>query len=381
MSSPVSFELLAQDPASRARRGRLHTPHGTVQTPMFMVVGTQGTVKGLAPDDLRAIRTQVVLGNTYHLMLRPGGARVRELGGLHRFMAWDGPILTDSGGFQVFSLGDLREITEQAVIFRSHHDGSRHLMSPEVSMQVQADLGSDIVMAFDECVRLPATGPEVQAACERTTRWLDRCVASYRGPGSIFGIVQGGLDRELRAAHAAQITARPLAGYAIGGLSVGEGKDDMHDICAFTAALLPHDRPRYLMGVGTPDDLVRGVSAGVDMFDCVMPTRNARNGTLFTRAGRLSIKNARYATDPGPLDPACACYTCRTFSRAYLRHLYHAEELLVHRLLSIHNVAYFLDLMTRVRDALEAGTFTDVLQETLTAYPPREAGVRGVSSV
>jgi queuine tRNA-ribosyltransferase len=378
-SFPVTFEIVGKDPKSSARRGRVHTPHGTVQTPMFMVVGTQGTVKTLAPDDLHAIGTQVVLGNTYHLMLRPGGKRVAQFGGLHKFMAWPGPILTDSGGFQVFSLGELRTITEQHVVFKSHLDGSKHIMGPETSMEVQRDLGSDIVMAFDECVRLPATDDEIASACARTTRWLDRCITAYDGPGAIFGIIQGGLNRELRAAHAAEITARELAGYAIGGLSVGESKDEMHDICAFTAERMPQHKPRYLMGVGTPDDLVRAVAAGVDMFDCVMPTRNARNGTLFTRAGRVGIKNAVHANDPGPLDPSCGCYTCRTFSRGYLRHLYQAEELLVYRLLSLHNVAYFLDLMARARTALEQGTFQDVLAETLAAYPPKEPGVRGVS--
>jgi queuine tRNA-ribosyltransferase len=379
MTFSVQFDLLQTDPLTQARRGRIHTPHGTVQTPMFMVVGTQATVKSVGPDDLEAIHAQVVLGNTYHLMLRPGGKRVAELGGLHKFMAWPKPILTDSGGFQVFSLGDLRTVTEEAVTFKSHLDGAKHVMSPEVSMEVQRDLGSDIVMAFDECVKLPASDEEIKTSCDRTTRWLDRCIKSYDGPGSVFGIIQGGLSHELRAAHAAEVTARDMAGYAIGGLSVGESKEALHDICAFTAARMPPNKPRYLMGVGTPDDLVRAVAAGVDMFDCVMPTRNARNASLFTRAGRLTIKNAAHATDQGPLDPSCSCYTCRTFSRAYLRHLYVAEELLAYRLLSLHNLAYFLDLMTRVRESLEQGRFAEVYAETLAAYPPREPGVRGVS--
>ncbi|MEW5853480.1 MAG: tRNA guanosine(34) transglycosylase Tgt [Myxococcota bacterium] len=378
-SFPVSFQLILKDPATRARRGRLSTPHGTVETPVFQVVGTAGTVKALAPDDLHAVDVQMVLGNTYHLMLRPGGERVRQLGGLHKFMAWDRPILTDSGGFQVFSLAELRDINEDHVVFKSHVDGAKHVLSPEKSMEVQRDLGSDVVMAFDECVRLPATDAEIAASCARTTRWLDRCITSYDGPGAIFGIIQGGLNPELRRQHAAEITARPLAGYAIGGLSVGEGKEDMHSICAHTAALMPEDKPRYLMGVGTPDDLVRAVAAGVDMFDCVLPTRNARNGTLFTRAGKVQIKNAAHGTDTGPLDPTCGCYTCRTFSRAYLRHLFNAQELLAYRLLSLHNTAYFQDLMKRVRASLEAGTFKDLLEETLRVYPPKEPGVRGVS--
>jgi queuine tRNA-ribosyltransferase len=379
MPHAVTFERVLTDPGSSARRGRLHTPHGTVQTPMFMVVGTAGTVKAVAPDDLHAIHTQVVLGNTYHLMLRPGSERVARMGGLHRFMQWDRPILTDSGGFQVFSLGDLRTITEEGVAFKSHVDGARHMLSPERSMDIQRDLGSDVVMAFDECIKLPAEEPDIERSLARTTRWLDRCMARYNGPGSLFGIIQGGLSHRLREMHAAEVTARDLAGFAIGGLSVGEGKEEMHDVCAFTAARMPVEKPRYLMGVGTPDDLVRAVAAGVDMFDCVMPTRNARNGTVFTRAGRLNIKNASCAEDPGPLDPACDCYTCRTFSRAYLRHLYTAEELLVYRLLSIHNLRFYLHLMERVRTALEQGTFATVLAETLLAYPPREPGIRGVS--
>lgn len=347
---------------------------------MFMAVGTAATVKALGPDDLAAAGAQVVLGNTYHLMLRPGADRVARLGGLHRFMAWPGPILTDSGGFQVFSLGDLRTVTEEGVAFRSHLDGARHMLSPERSMEIQAQLGADVVMAFDECVALPAEAAAVTASCERTTRWLDRCMTAYAGPGALFGIIQGGLSHTARQAHAQQVCARDLAGYAIGGLSVGEGKAEMHDICAFTAALMPKDRPRYLMGVGTPDDLVRAVAAGVDMFDCVMPTRNARNASIFTRAGRLTIKNAQHAEDPSPLDPQCACYTCRTFSRAYLRHLYQAQELLVYRLLSLHNVTFYMDLMARVRQSLEAGTFGQVLAETLAAYPPRDPGIRGAST-
>jgi queuine tRNA-ribosyltransferase len=378
-ASPLAFELLATDTTTAARQGRLRTPHGVIETPAFMVVGTQGTVKALGPDDLTSIGTQVVLGNTYHLMLRPGGPRVAALGGLHAFMAWPGPILTDSGGFQVFSLSALRTVREEGVAFQSHLDGSKHLLSPETSMAVQRDLGSDMVMAFDECVHLPCTEAQARAACQRTTRWLDRCVTSYNGPGGLFGIIQGGLWESLREEHAKEITARPLAGYAIGGLSVGESKEDMHRVCAFTAGRMPRQAPRYLMGVGTPDDLVRAVAAGVDMFDCVMPTRNARNGTLFTRTGKVVIKNAVHATDKGPLDPSCRCYTCRTFSRGYLRHLFTAQELLSYRLLSLHNVAFFLDLLARVRAALQSGTFSGVLAETLAAYPPKEPGVRGVS--
>ena len=358
-----SFAVTAR--SGRARRATLTTPHGAVQTPMFMPVGTAGSVKGLAPDDLKAAGTQFLLGNTYHLLLRPGPERVAELGGLHRFMAWDGPILTDSGGFQVFSLSSgrggkdpLTKIDDDGVTFRSHLDGAKHRMTPEESMRVQMLLGADVIMAFDECPPGDAPREVVERAMRRTTAWLDRCVqAMTRAESRLFGIVQGAIHDDLRVAHAAEVTARDLFGYAIGGLSVGEEKGAMMRALATTTAALPEDKPRYLMGVGTPDDLLDGIERGVDMFDCVMPTRNARNATLFTRTGKLSVKAARYAADTRPVDESCPCYACRTFTRAYLRHLFTAGELLFFRLASLHNVTYYLTLMADARAAIEQGRY------------------------
>ncbi|MCC7111592.1 MAG: tRNA guanosine(34) transglycosylase Tgt [Deltaproteobacteria bacterium] len=368
MSDAFSFELL-HDPGAPCgpRRGRLRTPHGVVETPIFMPVGTAGSVKALGPDDLRGARTQILLGNTYHLMLRPGADAVAARGGLHRFMAWDGPILTDSGGFQVFSLsqgerGDgkpLAKIDNDGVTFRSHLDGSRHRMDAEESMRVQMALGADIIMAFDECPPGGAQRDVVVRAMSRTSAWLRRSQAAMTRPGSrLFGIVQGGLHDDLREQHARELTGEhDLFGWAVGGLSVGEGKEDMLRALATTTAHLPAHKPRYLMGVGTPEDLLDGVARGVDMFDCVMPTRNARNATLFTSRGKLSIKTARFADDDRPLDEACDCYTCRTFSSAYLRHLWNARELLFYRLASLHNVRFYLALMERARAAIEEGRF------------------------
>ena len=358
-----SFSLLKNDGA--ARRGRLSTPHGVIETPIFMPVGTAGTVKALAPDDLVHAGTQILLGNTYHLLLRPGPERVAALGGLHEFMSWDRPILTDSGGFQVFSLAQglrgkpLAKIDDDGVTFRSHLDGRQHRLSAEESMRIQMALGGDIIMAFDECPPGGADKAVIVKAMTRTTAWLERSVnAMTRSESRLFGIVQGGIHDDLRTEHAQILTSSfDLFGWAIGGLSVGEGKEDMLRALATTTEHLPIHKPRYLMGVGTPEDLLDGVARGVDMFDCVMPTRNARNATLFTSAGKLSIKGARFADDGAPIDRACSCYTCRTFTRAYLRHLWNAGELLFYRLASLHNVTFYLDLMARARVAIEEQRF------------------------
>ncbi len=371
-----AFSLLHED--GGARRGTLVTPHGTIQTPVFMVVGTAGSVKALAPDDLKAAGTQMVLGNTYHLMLRPGPERIAARGGLHKFMAWPGPLLTDSGGFQVFSMsqgekaghkGPLAKIDDDGVTFASHLDGRRYRMTPEESMRVQMCLGADIIMAFDECPPGDADRAFVLRAMRRTTAWLKRSDAAMtRRDSRLFGIVQGGVFHDLRRLHAHEITtSADLFGYAIGGLSVGESKADMLTSLDATTPHLPRLKPRYLMGVGTPEDLLDGIARGVDMFDCVMPTRNARNATLFTSRGKLTIKSARFADDDTPIDPACTCYACTGFSRAYVRHLFHASELLFHRLASLHNITFYLALMTRAREAICAGRFAAFHDEALAA--------------
>ncbi len=355
----LSFDLLHQDPGSAARRARLTLPHGIVETPIFMPVGTAASVKAIAPDDLDAIGAQIILGNTYHLFLRPGHELIQRHGGLHGFMSWPKPILTDSGGFQVYSLAAARKISEEGVVFRSHLDGSKKLLTPEISIEIQEALGADVIMAFDECP--PAGSPRryFEDSLDRTTRWARRCKDAWHpdGPSSLFGIVQGGLHPDLRKRHAEEIGALDLPGTALGGYSVGEPIPAMYESVATSAPLLPAHKPRYLMGVGTPEDLVTCVGLGIDMFDCVLPTRTARNARLYTSEGIINIKNARYADDPAPLDPACRCYTCRTFSRAYLRHLYAAKELLAYRLNSIHNLAFFLDLMAEVRLAIEEHRF------------------------
>jgi len=351
----LTFELVATDGA--ARRGRMTTPHGVVETPAFMPVGTQGAVKAVTTDELRACGAQIVLGNTYHLSLRPGHELIRELGGLHRFMNWDGPILTDSGGFQVFSMKGLRSLDEDGVTFRSHIDGSLQRLTPESSMGIQAALGSDVAMVLDECPSLPAPPGALEAAAARTTRWARRSRDAYRGAGAPFGIVQGGTDEALRERSAREIVELDFPGYAIGGVSVGESPESIAGVARFTAALLPEGRPRYLMGVGRPEDLVEAVASGVDLFDCVMPTRNARNGTLFTSEGKLNIKREAYRADPRPLDPACGCETCRHYSRAYLRHLYVSNEILASRLNTIHNLAFYLGLMSAMCEAISLGTF------------------------
>jgi queuine tRNA-ribosyltransferase len=354
----VRFELLHVDPHTGARRGRLHTPHGTVETPVFMPVGSAGSVKSLTPEDLQDLGAEIILGNTYHLLLRPGPAVVAELGGLHRFMAWDRALLTDSGGFQVFSLSEKRKISEEGARFQSHLDGAYHLLTPEQSIEIQELLGADIIMALDECPPALSDRAYFEASLARTTRWLHRCLKAWsRERSSLFGIVQGGLHSDLRRRHAEEICAVDLPGYALGGYSVGEAPEAMHESVSVSAPLLPRNKPRYLMGVGTPVDLVQAMAAGIDMFDCVLPTRCARNGLLFTSEGRVVIKNAQYAKDPRPLDEACGCYTCRTFSRAYLRHLFVARELTAMRLNTLHNLHHFLTLLAEARGAIEEERF------------------------
>ncbi len=355
----MKFEVVATDGAARA--GRLTTSHGIVETPVFMPVGTHGTVKALGPDDLQAAGAQIVLANTYHLFLRPGHEIVRELGGLHRFMSWDGVILTDSGGFQVFSLSKLRKITDAGVEFRSPVDGSTHFLSPEIAVQVQQALGADIIHPLDECLAYPASHEAAQRSLELTLRWAARSKAAHVGRAAasqaMFGIVQGGTDDELRTRAARATVELGFDGYAIGGMAVGEPKQAMYDLTALVASLVPAGQPRYLMGVGKPEDLVEAVARGVDMFDCVLPTRNARNGQAFTADGPVTLKQARYARAAAPLDAECACYACRGFSRAYLRHLFMSGELLAYRLLTLHNVTFFLRLMREMRSAIAEGVF------------------------
>ena len=360
------FQVLKKEGA--ARRGVFTCPHGTVQTPVFMNVGTLGAIKGaLSAADLEKIGTQVELSNTYHLHLRPGDQVVRKMGGLHKFMTWNGPILTDSGGFQVFSLASLRKIKEEGVYFASHVDGRKIFMGPEESMQIQSNLGSDIAMAFDECVENPSPYKYVKASCERTARWLVRCKTELDrlnalpdtvNPGQVlFGINQGGTYPELRIRHMQEIAQLDLPGYAIGGLAVGESTETMYEIIEAVEPYMPQDKPRYLMGVGTPSNIIEAVARGVDFFDCVMPARNARHGRLFTWDGAINLKNAKYELDPLPIDPKCDCPVCRRYSRAYLRHLFKAEEMLAMRLSVMHNLYFYNTLMSKIRDALDSGTF------------------------
>ena len=369
------FELLKTDGA--ARLGRMITGHGAIDTPAFMPVATQGSVKSLAPADLVAAGAQIVLANTYHLMLRPGHELVRELGGLHRFMGWDGPILTDSGGFQVWSLAKLRRIGEDGVEFRSHVDGSLRTLSPESCIAGQHALGVDVLHPLDECLAHPATVAETERSLALTQRWLDRAVAAHRvagEPGALFGIVQGGVYEALRRRAVEAVAALDLPGHSIGGLAVGEPRPAMYDITELVAGLLPVDRPRYLMGVGKPTDLVEAVARGVDLFDCVMPTRNARNGQAFTPDGPFNIGNARFTRDPTPLDPECPCEACRRFSRAYLRHLFAARELLAYRLLTLHNLTFYLGLMRQMREAVANGAFSPFRSRFLARYGVESVG-------
>jgi len=358
----VSFEVLARDGA--ARRGRLSTPHGTVETPVFMPCGTYGTVKAMTPADLETVGTQILLGNTFHLMLRPGAEAIAALGGLHRFMHWERPILTDSGGFQVFSLGELRRIDEEGVRFRSPVNGDRVLLTPERSMEVQQLLGSDVIMQFDDCTPYPASRDEAAASMALSLRWAERCRRAHpEGHRSLlFGINQGSMYEDLREESLAGLERLGFDGYAIGGLSVGEPKAEMYRVLEHMAPRLPADRPRYLMGVGTPGDLIRGVAAGVDMFDCVMPTRHARNGYLFTSQGTVKIRNARHRDADEPLDPECACYTCVNFSRAYLHHLDRCGEILGSMLMTQHNLTFYHGLMARLRASIETGTLRSLIE-------------------
>jgi queuine tRNA-ribosyltransferase len=377
------FSLEAQHGAARA--GTFQTPHGTLSTPVFAPVGTQATVKAVEPRELREMGATLVLANTYHLYLRPGDELIADFGGLHQFMAWDGPILTDSGGFQVFSLGDIREIDPDGVTFRSHLDGSKHRFTPEKSIQIQHNLGADIIMAFDECP-VPNDRSSVLPALDRTHRWLARCYDEHLRSGdpnrqALFGIVQGGIFRDLREQSVEAVTAIDLPGYAIGGLAVGETKAEMYETLEYTTPLLPEDRPRYLMGVGSPEDLVHGVARGIDIFDCVLPTRIARNGAAFTRTGRINMRNQQYADDHGPIDPGCTCYTCQTFTRGYVRHLVKASEILGHQLLSLHNLHFLLTLMREMRAAILDGTFTDYAKEFLATYEPVAGTQEGVSAL
>lgn len=369
-----------------ARRGEMVTAHGVVQTPAFMPVGTQGAVKGVLPRDLHEMGAEILLANTYHLSLRPGDARIGRLGGLHAFCGWDRAILTDSGGFQAFSLGARRTIDEEGVSFRSHLDGSLHKLTPEGAAEIQARLGSDVAMVLDECLAFPAERDQAAASMERTVRWASRARARFldlssgaagvvlTNPGQAqFGIVQGGVFPDLRRASAEATVALGFEAYAIGGLSVGEPAEQMYDVVACTAPLLPADRPRYLMGTGTPLDVVEGVARGIDLFDCVLPTRNARNGQLFTWGGRLNIKNAAFADDPSPIEEGCGCYTCRHFSRAYLRHLHLAGEIGASTLNTLHNLWFYLDMMRRIREALVFGSFDRLRQDVRQVYSPRTA--------
>ncbi|WP_126980623.1 tRNA guanosine(34) transglycosylase Tgt [Saezia sanguinis] len=368
----LQFELLKTE--GQARRGRMTSNHGVVQTPIFMPVGTYGTVKGVLPQSLLDMNAQIILGNTFHLWMRPGLDVMQQFGGLHQFENWDRPILTDSGGFQVWSLGEMRKITEEGVHFASPVNGDKLFLSPEVSMQIQTTLNSDIVMQLDECTPYETKGhitteDEARRSMEMSLRWAGRSQAEFarlENPNALFGIVQGGMFENLRAESAAALAELNFPGYAVGGVSVGEPKEDMLRIMAHTPRLLPAHKPRYLMGVGTPEDLVAGVANGVDMFDCVMPTRNARNGHLFTRYGDLRLRNARFRADQSPVDPTCTCYTCRNFSRAYLHHLDRCGEMLGPMLTSIHNLHYYLNLMQEVRDALDAGRFSQFQQQFAT---------------
>lgn len=356
-----------------ARRGRLMTAHGEVQTPVFMAVGTRATVKAMSVEELKSCGTQVVLGNTYHLHLRPGEKTIKKLGGLHRFMNWHGPILTDSGGFQVFSLAGLRHLTEKGVEFRSHLDGSKYFISPEKSMEIQMDLGSDIIMAFDECLKYPAEEKEIRRSMDLTYRWLLRSKeAMTREQSLLFGIIQGGLSLKHRLESLEQITSVDLPGYALGGFSVGEPIHLMHELLPQVAPKMPNHKPRYLMGVGTPYDLIKAIDAGIDMFDCVMPTRVARNGTIYTWQGKVSIKRAEYKEDEGPLDPECDCYTCSNYSRAYLRHLFLAGEILGMRLNTIHNIYFYMKVMERARAHIEAGTWESYRDDCLVRFVKKD---------
>ena len=370
MKQAITYELLHEDKNSGARRGIVHTPHGDIQTPVFMPVGTQATVKSMTPEELKELGAQIILSNTYHLYLRPGENIVKEAGGLHKFMNWDRPILTDCGGFQVFSLSDLRTISEDGVEFRSHLDGSKHMFTPEKVMQIEEDLGADIIMSFDECCPYPSTYEYTKNSMERTTRWAVRCKKAHTNveKQGLFGVIQGGFYKDLRQQSAKDLVALDFPGYAIGGISVGEPKEEFIDILRYTAPLMPKDKLRYLMGVGTPDYLIEAALAGIDMCDCVLPTRIARNGTAMTWNGKVVIRNATYERDFTPLDPECDCYACRNYTRAYIRHLVKTKEILGTRLLSIHNLYFLTKLMERVRMEIENDNLLKFKEEFYKKY-------------
>jgi len=365
-----NFELLKESDECKARLGKIHTNHGDIETPIFMPVGTKATVKAMTPEELKDIEAQIILSNTYHLYLRPGHELVKEAGGLHKFMNWDRPILTDSGGFQVFSLGNLRKINEEGVEFRSHVDGSKHFISPEKSMEIQNYLGSDIMMAFDECVPYPATYEYTKASMERTTRWAKRCKEYHKNTDNqaLFGIVQGGMYKDLRTESVNQLVELDFPGYAVGGLSVGEPKDIMVELLDHTVEQLPKNKPRYLMGVGSPDYLFEAVQSGIDMADCVMPTRMARNGAFMTSAGQVTIKNAKYIHDFSPIDKECSCYTCKNYSKAYIRHLFKENEILGARLATIHNLFFLINLMKNIRMSIKGNYFLEYKKEFYSKY-------------
>ena len=363
----LKYELIKKDKFSKARLGKIYTNRGIIETPIFMPVGTRATVKAMNVDELKEIGSQIILGNTYHLYLRPGQEIIRAAGGLHKFMNWDRPILTDSGGFQVFSLGAIRKITEEGVMFRSHIDGSKHFISPEKSMEIQNDLGSDIMMAFDECAPYPASYDYVKNSMERTIRWLKRCKEYHKNTENqaLFGIIQGGMYKDLRKISAIETCSMDLPGYAVGGLSVGEPKDVMIEYLNYTTEFMPEDKPRYLMGVGTPDYLFEAVEAGIDMADCVLPTRLGRNGTAITTYGKVVIKNAKYAKDFTPLDETCDCYACKNHTKAYIRHLMNVNEILGARLLSTHNLRFLLKTMENIRQAIREDRFLEYKKANL----------------
>ncbi|URN92930.1 MAG: tRNA guanosine(34) transglycosylase Tgt [Candidatus Pristimantibacillus lignocellulolyticus] len=375
----IRYEFIKQCKQSGARLGRLHTPHGIIETPTFMPVGTQATVKTMSPEELKAMDAQIILSNTYHLFLRPGHDIVKKAGGLHKFMNWDRPILTDSGGFQVFSLSERRKISEEGVEFRSHLSGEKLFLSPEKAMEIQNALGPDIMMAFDECPPYPATYDYVKQSTERTSRWAERCLAAHerKHDQALFAIVQGGMFEDLRVQSAKDLTSMDFPGYAIGGLSVGESKEIMYEVLDYTVPHLPFDKPRYLMGVGSPDALIEGSIRGIDMFDCVLPTRIARNGTLMTSQGRLVVRNAKFAEDFGPIDPNCDCYTCKNYSRAYIRHLLKADETFGIRLTTNHNLHFLVNLMKNVREAIMNDSLLDFRDQFFEQYGLNNENTRG----
>ena len=364
----ITYELLHQDKNSGARRGVIHTPHGDIQTPIFMPVGTQATVKSMTPEEVEENGGQIILANTYHLYFRPGDKLVKEAGGLHDFMNWHKPILTDCGGFQVFSLSDLRKIYEEGVEFKSELDGSKHFFSPEKVMEIEENLGADIIMSFDECCPYPSTYEYTKDSMERTTRWAERCKNSHKTDQALFGIVQGGFYKDLREKSAKDLIDMDFPGYAIGGISVGEPKEEFLDILRYTTPMLPENKPRYLMGVGSPDYLIEAALAGIDMCDCVLPTRIARNGTAMTSHGKVVVRNATYEHDFSPLDDECDCYTCRNYTRAYLRHLVKCKEILGARLLSIHNIKFLTNLMERVRIEIEKDNLLNFSKDFYKKY-------------